>query len=96
MFSDFVHILLLGKLVPVTKPWLQGVIVEMVERCKPIQGDLDLFLIQDYPCRYGLCPVVCSIIKFGVCSYMSNSLFAPILFSGFNFSCYYSVYALLC
>jgi len=96
MSSDLVCILILGKLVSATKPWLQGVVVEMVGRRKPIQDDLDLFLVQDYPCRYGPCPVARNVIKFGVCSYMSNSLFEPILFSGFNFSCCYSVYPLLC
>jgi len=79
MISDLVHILLLGKPVPAAKPWLLGVVVEMVGRCKPIRGDLDLFSVQDYPCRYIPCPVACNIIKLGVCSYMSNSLFAPIL-----------------
>jgi len=94
MSSDLVCILLLGKLVTATKLQLQGVVVEMVGRHKPIKGDLDLFSVQDYPCRYGPCPVAHNVIKLGVCSYMSNSLFAPILFSRFDFSCYYSVYAL--
>jgi len=48
MISDLVRILLLGKLVPAAKPRLQGVVVEMVGRCKPIKGDLSLFLVQDY------------------------------------------------
>jgi len=34
MSSDLVRILLLEKLVPATKPWLQGVIVEMVGRLR--------------------------------------------------------------
>jgi len=92
MSSDLVHILLLGKPVPAAKPQLQGVIVEMVGRCKLIRGDLDLFSVQDYPCRYGPCLIACNVIKLGVCSYMFNFLFAPILSSGFNFSCYYFVY----
>ena len=79
MSFNLVHILLLGKPVSTAKPWLQGVIAEMVERRKPIQGDLDLFSVQDYPCGYGPCPVACNVIKFSMCSYMSNSLFAPIL-----------------
>ena len=79
MSSNLMHILLLEKLVPAAKPRLQGVVVEMVGRRKPIRGDLNLFSVQDYPCRYGPCPVACNIIKFGVCSYMSTFLFAPIL-----------------
>jgi len=94
MTSNLMRILLLGKPVPATKPQLLGVIVEMVGRCNPIRGDLDLFLVQDYPCRYGLCPVAHNIIKLGVCSYIFNFLFAPILSSRSDFSCYYSVYAL--
>ena len=94
MSSDLMCILLLEKPVPAAKPWLQEVLVKMVGRHKPIWGDLNLFSVQDYPCRYGLCPVACNVIKFGVCSYMSNFLFASILSSGFDFSCYYSVYAL--
>ena len=94
MSSNLVRILLLGKPVPAAKPQLQGVVVKMVGRHKSTWGDLDLFSVQDYLCRYGPCPVACNVIKFGVCSYMSNFFFAPILFSGFNFSCYYSVYAL--
>jgi len=94
MISNLMCILLLGKLVPAAKPRLQGVVVEMVGGCKPVRGDLDLFSVQDYPCRYVPCPVAHNIIKFGVCPYMSISLLAPILFSSFNFSCYYPVYAL--
>jgi len=94
MISDLMRILLLEKLVPTAKPQLLEAVVEMVERCKPIRGDLDLFSVQDYPCRYVPCPVARIVIKLGVCFYMSNSLFAPILFSSFDFSCYYSVYVL--
>ena len=93
MISDLVCILLLGKPVSAAKPWLLGVVVETVGRHR---CDLDLFLAKDYPCRYVPCPVACKVIKLGVCSHMSNSLFAPILFSGFDFSCYFSVYILSC
>jgi len=91
MISDLMRILLLGKPVPATKPQLLGVIVEMMERRKPIRGDLDLFSVQDYPCRYVPCPVAHNFIKFGVCPYMFISLLVPILSSGFDFSCYYPV-----
>jgi len=78
MISNLVRILLLGKPVPATKPRLLGVIVEMVGRRKPIRGDLDLFLVQDYPLQ--IWPVSCSMqhyqawcvliyVQFLICTY---------------------------
>ena len=96
MTSNLMCILLLGKPVPAAKPWPLEVIVEMVGRHNLIRGDFNLFSVQDYPCRYGLCLIAHNIIKLGVCSYMFNFLFAPILSSSFNFSCYYSVYDMSC
>jgi len=74
MSSDLVRILLLGKLVPTTKPWLQGVVVEMVgsERWLRFVFSSRLLLqIQPVPCSTQHYHVWCVLIyvQLPICTY---------------------------